>query len=723
MTKISKLFSIKLNFLLISIVFGSFFLHSTFFTSLPKYKELNTQYTIQKNGLLYIKEVNALIIQTQRLRGLTNIYLNKKSTIRNAIEKQNEIVFQIKNNIIKLNEKIGTKKTNIEITEILNELELTIKDTKTQSIQDTFNSYTSNIERLLSFISFIKHEYLLYSNSNNEIQLLLDLYINNIPFIIEVLGKNRGITAGILADKRMNMDKITNINHLVDLIKFNDKQIKIKIDTLFKYDNYLKKQLENNIDKISNSANKYYNLYNVKILNNYDISSKEFFDITSEIIEEYNSFLANLYQTLTKEIMIKKNNDIEQVETNILIHLLMAIFSIFIFYLFYKSFMNYIIKLKNAEKTKSNFLSNMSHEIRTPLNAIIGFITLLKDEEKDNKKLDYITTVQNSSSTLLNIINDILDFSKIENAKLEIVPVAFDPHKEFHDILNLFNANAITNEINLSIKIKSNLPKFLFADNLRLRQVTSNLISNAIKFTNKKGSVRLSIAYNKTTKMLLVSVRDSGIGIAKNKHQQIFKVFSQSDNSITRKYGGTGLGLSISSKLVDLLEGKLKLKSIEGKGSIFYFAIPANEVINKNPKPIEAENLKITDNIEFNSKILLVEDNEANQMFMKIILKKYNLKVEVASDGIEAFEKFTSNTYDLILMDENMPHKNGIEATQDIIEYEKENHLVHTPIVALTANALQGDKEVLLKAGMDEYLSKPLNRLHLLAILNKYLTK
>jgi len=727
MIKLINLFSIRNKFLLVGLIFGSFFTYSTIFTIIPKHKEINKIHEIQKNGLSYIKQINKLIIQTQKLRGITNIYLNDVKSSNFDIEKQTHAVIEAKNNLQLLNNKIGTKKTNIEVSEILDNLVFNINQISNQSSKLTFDAYTHIIENLLSLISFINYEYLLHSNSNNEIQILLDLYVNNIPIIIESLGKTRGITSGLLATNNINQDKKENIKQQINLIKFNDKQIEIKIETLFKYNKYLKKQLNNNILKISHSAQKYYYLYNNNIINNdYNygkkITSNDFFNASTEIIEEYNEFLQSLYSILLKEITIKKTSDTNKLESDLLINILMAVFSTIIFYFLYINFVHYINKIKNAERTKSNFLSNMSHEIRTPLNAILGFITLLKEEEKDPGKLEYIRTIQSSSATLLNIINDILDFSKIESTKLDIVPVTFNPHKEFHDLLNLFKANAKEKEIDLRITICKELPKFILTDSLRIRQITSNLLSNAIKFTDKKSIVSLKIRYNIKKNRLFVSIRDNGIGIAKNKHKEIFKVFSQSDNSITRKYGGTGLGLSISAKLIELLGGSLKLKSSEGKGSIFYFRIPAANVVKIKKHQSEIDNQEIKKNeIEFDSKVLLVEDNEANQMFMKIILKKYKLKIDLACDGIEAVQMFTHNKYDLVLMDENMPHKNGIEATKDILAYEQENNLIHTPIVALTANALQGDKEKLLNSGMDEYLSKPLNKEHLLTILNKYL--
>ncbi len=369
-----------------------------------------------------------------------------------------------------------------------------------------------------------------------------------------------------------------------------------------------------------------------------------------------------------------------------------------------------------ANKAKSEFLANMSHEIRTPLNAILGFIDLLKDENQSKKSLEYINIIDESSKGLLSVIEDILDFSKIESGKLEIDKIDFNVKAEFEVIAHLFQAKCSQKNISLSVIFDKDMPKAINTDPFRVRQIIANLISNAIKFTPAQKNIFVNFEYEDN--YLKVSVKDEGKGIAQDKLEHIFKAFSQEDSSTTREYGGTGLGLSISSELAKLLGGELKVKSKLGVGSEFYFSIPATiakDIINEE---------KNIDNLDFtNKKILLVEDNKANQMFMKVILKKLNLNFDIASDGVEAVEKFKTNTYNLILMDENMPNMNGIEATKRIREYEKENNLTHTPIVALTANALKGDRERFMAIGMNEYLTKPLNKEKLSKILNKMIKR
>ncbi len=375
------------------------------------------------------------------------------------------------------------------------------------------------------------------------------------------------------------------------------------------------------------------------------------------------------------------------------------------------------VRAKQASKSKSEFLANMSHEIRTPLNAILGFIDLLKEKETDSEKIQYIKTIQSSSVALLGIINDILDFSKIESGNLEIDKIDFNVHDEFQTLVELFKSKASEKSISLVLNMDPHMPSALHSDPLRIKQVMANLISNALKFTPRNGKVVLNIRYDNQHQKLLVSISDNGIGIPEEKQKHIFKPFSQAESSTTRKYGGTGLGLTISSRLVSMLGGTLKLKSKEGEGSTFSFEVDAKVGEYKSELREKAVDLSEAKG----SKILLVEDNKANQMFMSLILKKFGFEYEIANDGLEAIKAFENHHYDLILMDENMPNLNGIEATKTILKLEKERGLTHTPIVALTANALKGDREKFIEAGMDEYLTKPVSKEKLAKVFEQFL--
>ncbi len=369
---------------------------------------------------------------------------------------------------------------------------------------------------------------------------------------------------------------------------------------------------------------------------------------------------------------------------------------------------------EEATRQKSQFLANMSHEIRTPLNAITGFITLLEENETDETKLKYLKIIKNSSDSLVQIINDILDISKIESGKLKIEPYNFNPYDKLITVAELFQAKAAEKKIDFKIKYNNNMPNILYGDALRIKQIFTNLLSNAIKFTPEGSIVKCVVWYK--GEYLNIIVKDYGIGISEEEQKSIFEPFTQADGSTERMYGGTGLGLTISLELSRMLGGTLRLKSKEGKGSIFKLSVPmprGEEEIESSPE--EALLLQ--------GHILIVEDYEANRMFLSIILDNAGLTYEMAHDGVEAIEKFKTGNYDLILMDENMPNLGGMDATKEIMKIEQQKSLRHTPVISLTANALQGDRERFLEAGFDDYLTKPIEPELLLQTMHRLLDK
>jgi len=286
----------------------------------------------------------------------------------------------------------------------------------------------------------------------------------------------------------------------------------------------------------------------------------------------------------------------------------------------------------------------------------------------------------------------------------------------------MFLPLASKKNITLNYTVESNIPQYLEGDILRIKQIITNLLSNAIKFTSENGEINFLVSYSDAT--LHVSVKDNGIGIKEEALTNIFQKFTQADSSTTRKFGGTGLGLSISQYLVELFGGKFEVKSIYGKGSNFSFTIPLVEAkTSLNEDEDEDENEEKSEATDLSGKILLVEDNKTNQMLMQIILQELHLDVTLANDGVEAVEKFKEGSFDLILMDENMPNMNGIEATKIILELQSKNEFRNTPIIALTADAVDGAKEKYLQAGMQEYLTKPLDEDKLLKVLQRYLQK
>ena len=379
--------------------------------------------------------------------------------------------------------------------------------------------------------------------------------------------------------------------------------------------------------------------------------------------------------------------------------------------------------LEEASSAKSNFLANMSHEIRTPMNAILGFVNVLKATEHDPARLKQFEIISSSGHSLLTIINDILDLSKIESGKVELESKSFETKEPFESAVILFGERASQKDITLHFDYDEKLPKYFVGDITRIKQILFNLLSNAIKFTSKGGNVTLNARYNEDSDLLYCSIKDDGIGISPEALGKVFNAFEQEDASTTRKFGGTGLGLSISVLLVELMEGEIHVESELGVYSLFYFGIP---FCHGDVVAIEEEaqlDIIKQQKISLSGHILLVEDNKSNQMLMTIYLEDLDLEVSIANDGVEAIRLFKENQYDLILMDENMPNLNGIGATKQIRLLEDILGATPTPIIAATANALDGDKARFINAGMNDYVSKPIDIDLLKQILAQYISK
>ena len=381
-----------------------------------------------------------------------------------------------------------------------------------------------------------------------------------------------------------------------------------------------------------------------------------------------------------------------------------------------------ISKAEAASQAKSEFLATMSHEIRTPMNAIIGFVELTMDSELAPKQVNYLSKVQAASNSLLGIINDILDFSKVEAGKLDVESVDFNPASLIDKILALFSGMVSDKRLDLVCDLDSRLPRVLQGDVNRLNQVLVNLVSNAVKFT-EKGEVKVLIEeLDRDLTMVKVkfSVIDTGIGMEKDVLSKIFSAFTQADSSTTREYGGTGLGLSICKQLVELMGGTIEVESRVGQGSNFSFMLDLpignetqfmgsdkSDYIVKPDKIIET---KIDSALLTGKQVLLVEDNLINQQVALEKLKKIGLIVDLAADGQEAVKAAVEKKYAAILMDVHMPIMDGYQATIAIRQQEAANgDGCRVPIIAMTANAMVGDREKSLQSGMDEHLSKPID--------------
>jgi PAS domain S-box-containing protein len=382
-----------------------------------------------------------------------------------------------------------------------------------------------------------------------------------------------------------------------------------------------------------------------------------------------------------------------------------------------------------ANVAKSDFLSNMSHEIRTPLNAIIGFSQLLKIHEEVvslsegvQSSLDCIET---GGRNLTDLINNILDLSKIEAGQIEIYEEELNIHALVKDVVSMFELKASEKNINLSCNIAKDMPAVIDGDIVKIKQILTNIIGNAIKFTGEQGSIEqgaIIVSLFLEGNMFCMDVKDNGIGIKKDKIEKIFQPFEQEDISTTKDYGGTGLGLSITKELVKILDGEMRVSSVVGKGSQFSMFLPLKTV--QDIVPENGEDLDVLPFSKDNT-ILLVEDNLSNQEVMKAFFLAIGLTIEIANNGAEGIEKVfelesKGKLPDLILMDISMPIMDGNQATRLI---RKQESCVDIPIVALTANVFTDQQKKSLENGLNDYLMKPLNFSTMNTCLSKYLKK
>jgi signal transduction histidine kinase/CheY-like chemotaxis protein len=384
-----------------------------------------------------------------------------------------------------------------------------------------------------------------------------------------------------------------------------------------------------------------------------------------------------------------------------------------------------LLAAEEAGRARLQFLANMSHEIRTPLNGILGMGQLLQNSPLDSVQKHRLETINTSGQHLLVLINDILDFSKMEAGKLEVAPQVFEFRRLPKEVLDLLVERAVEKDIVLKCQVSPDIPRWLLGDAGRVKQVLHNLVGNAIKFTDH-GEVSLQItqvsqdAHQNQARIRFV-VRDSGVGISDNDQKNLFQLFSQVDASATRKHGGTGLGLAISKQLVELMGGNIGCESQPGSGSTFWFELP----FALAEAPVENEQGLATGTRQlFSARILLVEDNPTNSEVARIMLEDMGVITVIhAANGRAGLNAAKIGGFDLILMDCQMPEMDGFEATRQIIAHERSNGLPHTPIIALTANAIRGDRETCIEAGMDDYLAKPFRFEALMAKLDRWLPK
>lgn len=370
-----------------------------------------------------------------------------------------------------------------------------------------------------------------------------------------------------------------------------------------------------------------------------------------------------------------------------------------------------------AGKAKEYFLSNMSHEIRTPLNAILGFVSLLKEENLGSVHQKYLDIIAQSGENLLHIINDILDFSKLRSGEFAIDPQVFNIHEQISNTLELFVPSANVKAISINYTINEGIPHCIFADSFRIQQILGNLLSNAIKFSQPKRSIDVNV--DVVDSKLLINVRDFGLGIAPEDQERIFNPFYQAQEGTKLEVGGSGLGLSICKQLAIQMGGEITLESKIGWGSLFIVTLPVEVSSEELCKPKVSKKCSNC----YDGKILVAEDNEPNRELIRMVLERFGLSVTIVSNGQEAYDAAVQNHYDLILMDEQMPIMNGYGATEKILAFEREHQRPHTPIISLTANVLKGSRERAFEHGYDGFLGKPIVLKEIEDLFERYFTK
>ena len=435
---------------------------------------------------------------------------------------------------------------------------------------------------------------------------------------------------------------------------------------------------------ISLSDNDYYLFYDVLYKDNENAKLILFLQ-RSERFPSQISIVLELFCTSLKKLLETKKNELKN-----------------------RKLQNEKAILEESNKLKSLFLATISHEIRTPMNGILGIVQLLKDTPLNNQQVEMLDTITNRSDDLITILNDILDYSQLETGKVALNEVDFNVIESVEDVVKRFSAAAHLKGLSITTAFDNSTPVIFKGDVERIKQILSNLVHNAVKFT-QVGEINIIVNFEETATSFYqvnIIVKDTGIGISKIAQKNLFQPFTQADNSMSRTFGGTGLGLAISAKLTKAMNGTISVESEELKGTAFLLSIPLKTT--QNPKAsrvqVDSEN-ELTNTINPNHKILVVEDGRINQTIVKMMLSKLGFECDVAVNGLEALKALNNSEYSIIFMDLQMPEMDGLTATKDIVKRYGQARPI---IVAMTANISKEDRKNCVAVGMDDFILKPL---------------
>ena len=581
-----------------------------------------------------------------------------------------------------------------------------------------FDSIIKKIEAIKSFEDFEKNKLSLIADierlkQNNKLkEFQIKKYLKDKNIINSLLVKTSDNLQKVLDELRIRVDEInTLLDTIPAFVFFKDREYKYVLVNKSFID-FINLPEEKIIGKTVQELS-----FKHKLLNSYSKYEKK---VLEEGIPQYN--ISEKLEKNDKYLWLNTNLAPVKNSNNEIIGFIGISWDITNTKEYEKKLKKAKILAEEGTKAKSQFMANMSHEIRTPLNGIIGMTQILEGTRLTKKQMEFVDIIATSGDNLLMLINDILDFSKIEAGKINFINENFLLKKPFKEVRDILSLRAKGKGIMINCNIDNNVPGYVTGDEYRLKQIILNLANNAIKFT-EKGFININIEYlgkDKDKHKIKVSVEDTGIGINKEDIKGLFKSFSQLDASSTKQYGGTGLGLAISKRLVEMMEGEIGVTSKKDVGSTFWFTAKFNGGV----PPVKKEETKVNGQkreLKTNkSVILVVEDNIINQKITAFSLTKAGMKVTIANNGKEAVKLFHKQHFDVVLMDIQMPVMDGFDATIAIRNIEKsQQNNSHTPIIALTANAMQGDAERCLKAGMDDYISKPFKIENLIKVLDK----